>query len=293
MPNLTKIVNLVREIYKQSGFKEPKRPGKREFSDLYICQLVVVQNLKGFTSESAFLRFLKHHPCQAFPELPTQSCYNHRSKRLELVIEQLTAELLKRLRVRQTKIRIIDATGVPVVKYYHRYSTKAFSNKQFFGLGYCHAKKERYYGQKLTLIVTKEGVPITYHLMPANRHDLKALQPVTKDLADIWLVGDKGYLGKKIHQELKLQQRIRMIIPKRKNQKTKNTKWEKRKLKHRRLIEVINEQLKDHFGLEKLRAKSREGINSRIRNIIFSYLMAIYFNKKHHRNLLSIKEILS
>lgn len=293
MPNLTKIVNLVREIYKQSGFKEPRRSGKREFSDLYICQLVVVQNLKGFTNESAFLRFLKHHPCQVFSQLPTQSCYNHRSKRLKPVIEQLTTELLKQLKVNQSKIRLIDATGVPVVKYHRRYSTKAFNNKYFFGLGYCHAKKERYYGQKLTLIVTNQGIPITYHLMPANRHDIKALVPATTNLSRVWLVGDKGYVGKKIQQELKLLQRIRVITPKRQNQKVRNTKWEKGKLKHRWLIEVINEQLKDHFGLEKLRAKTAEGINSRIRNIIFSYLIATYFNKKYHRNLLSIKEILS
>ncbi|MEK7161496.1 MAG: hypothetical protein AAB729_02285, partial [Patescibacteria group bacterium] len=95
MPNLTKIVNLVREIYKQSGFKEPRRPGKREFSDLYVCQMVVVQNLKGYSNESEFLRFLKNHPCKAFPKLPTQSRYNHRSKELEPVIERLTATVLK------------------------------------------------------------------------------------------------------------------------------------------------------------------------------------------------------
>lgn len=293
MPNLTKIVHLVREIYKSSGFQEPRRPGKREFSDLYICQLVVVQNLKGFSNESAFLRFLKNHPCKAFPQLPTQSCYNHRSKGLEPVIEVLTAEALKRLKINRTKIRIIDATGVPVTKFYRRWKTKAFRNNKFFGVGYCHAKKERYYGVKLTLIVNREGVPVTYHLMSARSHDVKALEPAVKNLQGIWLVGDKGYAGKEIHRELKLKQRIKVIIPKRKNQKVRNTKWEKRKLKHRRLIEVINEQLKDQFNLEKLRAKSPEGIKTRIRNIIFSYLVATYFNKKNHRNLLSIKGILS
>ena len=293
MPNLTKIVNLVREIYKQSGFKEPRRPGKREFSDLYVCQMVVVQNLKGYSNESEFLRFLKNHPCKAFPKLPTQSCYNHRSKELEPVIEQLTATVLKKLKIHKSKIRIIDATGVPVTKFYRRWKTKAFNDNKFFGVGYCHAKKERYYGVKLTLIVNREGIPVTYHLMSARRHDVKALQPAVKDLQGVWLIGDKGYAGKKIHQELKLEQRIKVIIPKRKNQKIRNTKWEKRKLKHRILIEVINEQLKDHFNLEKLRAKSAEGIKARIRNIIFSYLMATYFNKKNHRNLLSIKEILS
>lgn len=293
MPNLTKIVNLVGEIYKSSGFKEPRRPGKKEFSDFYLCQMVVVQNLKGFTNESAFLRFLKNHRCRAFPKIPSQQQYNQRSKKLKPVIEQLTAEALKKLKVHQTKIRIIDATGVPVTKFYRRWKTKAFNNNKFFGVGYCHAKKERYYGVKLTLIVNQQGIPVTYHLMSARRHDVKALEPAVKDLQGIWLVGDKGYAGKKIHQKIELTQRIKVIIPKRRNQKTRNTKWEKRKLKHRRLIEVINEQLKDHFNLEKLRAKSAEGIQTRIRNIIFSYLMAVYFNKIHRRNLLSIKEILS
>lgn len=293
MPNLTKIVNLVAKIYKQSGFKEPKRRGKKTFSDLYICQLVVVQNLKGYTSERQFLRYLKSHPAKSLPQIPSQSQYNQRSKRMKLAIEHLTAAVLEKLQVGKTKIRIIDATGIPVVKYYRRYSTKAFANRKFFGIGYCHAKKERYYGQKLTLIVNQQGIPVTYHLMPANRHDVKALKPATQQLQGVWLVGDKGYIGKKIHSGLKLKQRIRVIVPNRKNQKAKNTKWEKRKLKHRRLIEVVNEQLKDHFGLEKLRAKSAEGISGRIRNIIFSYLMATYFNKIYHRNLLSIKEILA
>lgn len=293
MPNLTKIVNLVRGVYKQSGFKEPKRRGKRVFSDLYVCQMVVVQNLKGYSSESEFLRYLQSNPCKAFPKIPTQSCYNHRSKRLEPVIRQLTEEVLKRLKTNKTKIRIIDATGIPVVKYYRRYRTKAFGNKKFFGIGYCAAKKEWYYGQKLTLVVNQQGIPVTYYLMPANRHDVKALKPTVKELQSIWLVCDKGYVGKEIHEDLKLKQRIKVIVPKRKNQKARNTVWEKRKLKHRQLLERINGQLKDHFGLEKLRAKTAEGIKSRIRNILFSYLIAIYFNKIHHRNLLSIKEILS
>ncbi len=129
--------------------------------------------------------------------------------------------------------------------------------------------------------------------MSARCHDVKALEPAVKDLTGIWLVGDKGYAGKNIHSGLKLKQRITVITPKRKNQKIRNTKWEKRKLKHRILIEVINEQLKDHFNLEKLRAKSEEGIKARVRNIIFSYLVATCFNKKYHRNLLSIKGILS
>lgn len=294
MPNLTKIVNLVREIYKQSGFKEPRRPGKREFSDLYVCQLVVVQNLKGYSNnESAFLRYLGNHPCKAFPKIPSQQQYNQRAKKLGPVIDRVTEALLRKLGADRTKIRIIDATGVPVIKFYRRWKTKAFNNQKPFGVGYCVAKKERYYGQKLTLIINQRGIPITYHLMSARRHDVKGLKPAVKNLQGVWLVGDKGYVGQKIHQELQLKQRIKVIVAKRKNQKTKNSGWEKRKLKHRRLVEVVNEQLKDQFLLETLKAKSPKGLSSRIRNILFSYLTATYFNNKYHRNLLSIKDILN
>lgn len=293
MPNLTKIVNLVEKIYKRSGFKEPARPGPRAtFSSLYICQLVVVQHLKGFTDESAFLRYLKSHKFKCFPKVPSQQQYNQRAKRLEPLTDFLTSYLVRKLKLHKQKIRIIDATAVPVVKYHRRFNTKAFKNKKFFGLGYCAAKRLNYYGVKLTLVVNREGIPITYHLMPANRHDSQALIKIGKELYNVWLIGDKGYVGKKRQDWLKGKRKILLITPYRKNQKHKNTRWEKRKLKNRKVVEWVNNQLKDFGELEHLRALSYAGTKSRIRNLIFSHLIACYFNKIHKRNVLSIKEIL-
>ena len=293
MPNLTKIVNLVGKIYKASGFKEPLQPGPaKTFSNLYICQLVVVQHLKGFTDESAYLRYLKSHKFKCFPKIPTQSCYNHRAKKLEAATDCLSGHLFRKLKLHKQKIRIIDATAVPVVKYHRRFNNKAFKNKQFFGLGYCAAKKFKYYGVKLTLIVNKEGIPLTYHIMPANRHDSQALIKIGNELYNVWLIGDKGYVGRKRKGWLKDKRKILLITPYRKNQKQKNTRWEKRKLRNRKVVEWVNNQLKDFGELEHLGALSYEGIHSRIRNLIFSHLVACYFNKIHHRNVLSIKEIL-
>lgn len=293
MPNLTKIVNLTGKIYKRSGFKEPVKPGPEPvYSNLYICQLVVVQHLKGFTDESAYLRYLKSHKFKCFPKIPSQQQYNHRAKQLGQLTDFLTGYLVKKLKIHKQKIRIIDATGVPVVKFHRRFNTKAFKNKKFFGLGYCAAKKLKYYGVKLTLIVNKEGIPVTYHLMPANRHDSIALKKLGKQLYNIWLIGDKGYVGRKRKEKLKQQRKILLITPYRKNQKAKNTRWEKRKLRNRKVVEWVNNQLKDFGELEHLRALSYEGVNSRIRNLVFSHLFACYFNKIHKRNVLSIKEIL-
>ena len=255
--------------------------------------MVVVQHLQGYTNESSYLRHLKRSKYKHFPEIPSQQQYNQRSKDLAPLIALLSEQILKELGVAQTKIRIIDATGVPVAKLYRAKKTKAFSDKKFFSIGYCVAKKEYYFGQKLTIITNQSGIPVSYSLMAANKHDIKAVDDSTRELSHVWLIGDKGYVGKQQAEQLYEKQRIRVITPKRKNQNARNTKWEKRKLKHRQIIERINNQFKDHFGLEKLRAKSRQGIETRVRNIIFSYLTAIYFNKMYKRNLLSIKDILA
>lgn len=293
MPNLTRIVGLVDHLYKRSRYHQKIRPGPvPKYTDLYILQMVVVQHLQGYTSESAYLRQLKQHQYKHFSKIPSQSQYNKRVKTLKSIVESLSQQALQTLKVDRTKIRIIDATAVPVTKLYRAGRTKAFKNKQHFGIGYCAAKKEWYYGLKLTIITNQQGIPITYHLMPANRHDIRALKGITRNLWNIWLIGDKGYVGKSIEEELTRSHRIRLITPYRKNQHKKRSRWERRKLKHRQIIERINLQLKDHLGLEKLRAKSDEGIETRIRNILFSYLMAVAYNKKYKQNLLSIKGIL-
>lgn len=292
MPNLTRIVNLVARIYKGSGYAEQIRPGRKSYTDLYICQLVVVQHLQGFTNESAYLRHLGRSQYKHFPSIPSQQQYNQRAKRLEPLTDFLTGYLVRKLKLHKQKIRIIDATAVPVVKYHRRFNTKAFKNKRFFGLGYCAAKKLKYYGVKLTLLVTKEGIPVAYHLMPANRHDSQALTKIGKELYNIWLIGDKGYVGRRRQDWLKRKRKIRLIMPYRKNQRQRNTRWEKRKLRNRKVVEWVNNQLKDFGGLEHLRALSHAGTKSRIRNLIFSHLVACYFNKIHKRNMLSIKEIL-
>ena len=86
---------------------------------------------------------------------------------------------------------------------------------------------------------------------------------------------------------------ITLITGYRRNQKKQNTKKEKQLLKKRKIIETVNSQLKDQMNLEKLRAKTYEGISSRINNIIFTYIFGVYFNKKHHRNPLNLKSILT
>ena len=60
--------------------------------------------------------------------------------------------------------------------------------------GFCAAKNETFFGRRLHLICTPEGVPVTFTLLPALHHDLTPLYELPADLpADASLYDDKGY----------------------------------------------------------------------------------------------------
>ena len=276
--------------------RKSKRGRKSTYSDKFILKLVIIQHLLGFTSERSYLRFLKSLEYSPFKELPDRSRYNRRAKSLKPLIEKLTQRIFKELKVEKSKIRIIDTKPVPVIRYTRAKRRKIFTDKTRVSIGYCASQKMYYCGVKLNLLVNKNGLPCQYSLFAANHHDLFIGKRFIEkqNLKGLILIGDKGYLMKeKERKGFKQKRLIQLITPYRINQEKKNTKKEKKLLKYRNIIETVNEQLKDQFGIERLRTKTYQGLNSRIDNIIFTYVFGVYFNKPTGRNPLSLKSILT
>jgi transposase len=65
-----------------------------------------------------------------------------------------------------------------------------------------------------------------------------------KSYRRINLCGDKGYAMKKIDRDALLENKIKMVVPARKNQKKRTTNWEKKILKKRYNIEHVFQSLK-------------------------------------------------
>lgn len=276
--------------------KKSRRGRKPKYSDKFILKLAIIQYLLGFTSERSFLRFIPELKCSAFEELPDQSQYNRRAKRLKPLIEKLTLRINDRLKISRSKLRVIDTTPVPVIKLSRAKKRKIFTDKNKINIGYCSSQKTYYCGLKLNLLVNHKGIPYQYYLKPARTSDIRCLEEILAEyqkISNIVLVGDKGYISDFNKEWVKRCWNITLITSYRRNQKKKNTKREKQMLKKRKIIETVNSQLKDQMGLERLRAKTYQGLESRIDNLIFTYLFGVYFNKKHHRNLLNLKSILT
>lgn len=261
----------------------------------FIVTLLILKNLYGFSSERSFLRFVASHHRDLFPIVPDHSWFNRKAKRLSGTQTILHQRLLHRLGCQLIDIRIVDTTPVPVVKLHRARHCRSFRRKTEVNHGYCASKKLYYYGQKLTLLVTPEGIPTNHLLSPGNFHDVRVFKEHLRDLRDIAykrVVADKGYYDGELAVELKKRYRTRLVVPDKKRHQKKSRPGDKRLLRKRSIIETVTNQLQDHMHIDATRAKSALGLVSRIRAAILAFVFGCYFNLLHGQAPLALKSML-
>jgi hypothetical protein len=139
-----------------------------------------------------------------------------------------------------TGISFIDSTAIPIC-----HPKRAKRNKVFRDLsGWGKSSVAWYFGFKLHLIINERGELLAFQVTPGNTDDRVPVPSLTDKL---WgsLFGDKGYISKKLWQEL-WSNNIKLITPFKKNMNNKLVElWEKLMLRKRSLIETVNDQLKN------------------------------------------------
>lgn len=291
------IIETIEQICKESSIDKGIRPGpKSTYQNSYFIKLIILKSLFGFSSELSFLRFLDKAHFRGLTALPEHSWFNRKAKKLAPQVERVRQLLLKKLGVRKVKIRIVDSVPVPVITYARAKRCKSFTPQEDASFGYCAATKTKYFGQKLTILTTNQGIPTDYYCELAHRHDVNVFKELLRNnnYRDLQFIGDKGYLMKEVDKvELLYKNHCRITTPFKKNQKKKLTKRERKLLKNRKIIETINSQLTDQMDLKRTRAKSAIGLKIRVAGIMLAMTFGIYFNQIFGRNILSLKSIIT
>lgn len=154
---------------------------------------------------------------------------------------------------------IIDSMPVPVCKRVRARRCKKVRGKAF--CGYCAAKDEKFFGWRLHLICTVDGVPVAFDLLPAAAHDLTAIHELTYALpSGATVFGDKGYLSAADALSILEATGVRLVAVRRKNM-TPNTWADEFDLRlYRKRIETLYSQL-EKMGLQRLHARTNHGID--------------------------------
>jgi hypothetical protein len=150
-------------------------------------------------------------------------------------------------------LNFIDSTPIVSCKYQRRYSHKTM--KRFANVG--KSSTGWFYGMKLHLVINGDGEILSFCLTSGNVSDINedVIERLTKNIFGK-LVGDKGYISKKIFEKL-FEKHITMITKVRNNMKNRLVPLEdKLLLRKRAVIESVNNILKETLQIEHTRHRS-------------------------------------
>lgn len=218
----TAIFVLVDDWYQQEGFHllQGKRGCKPEFSDSEVITLLLAMDYFPFPGERQFLGFIRANYLRLFPKLIDQSQFNRRARALRLLVEELRKHWAVMLGVTLQTHFLLDTKPVPVMGYKRDKRHSDFAGRA--GYGVCVARKMKYFGFKLVLVSTLDGIPAAYELVPANSDERDAAEEVLTALWNCDVFCDKGFLGEDWQNQGKDAQGNRICTPKRINQHVQN-----------------------------------------------------------------------
>jgi hypothetical protein len=260
---------------------------KPQFSDSEMLTLMVAHDFVPFPGEAQYIGFIRANYLPLFPRLLDQSQYNRRAIKLRWVLEPLRQSVLRHLGVNHPEHVLVDTKPIPVVGYTRSKNRSDFREKAAYG--YCSAKKMRYFGYKLTLVSTLDGIPLRHDLVPADTEERLAVEGVISKLKGCDVIGDKGFIGEKWQGEMRRELGHKIWTVKRENQAKQNPILFDRMLnKIRSRIEgVFNSIQNTGRPLERLLAKTEAGLHTRVSLKLLSHTFNILFQRCFNIKVLS------
>ena len=257
-----------------SGRRGRGRP--KRLSDAELVCLAVAQVLLGARSEHHWLRLCYARLGHLFPYLPKQPGYHKRLKAAAPLLAATIDHLARQSPSWADQVRLIDATPVPCGA--SRETVKRSELAGWAGYGYCAAHSRWYWGMKLYLVCTGDGMPIMWCLANpklGEREVVAALLEHNHHLIHTGqiLLADKGFAGKDFHQ-LTTAMGLRLLRPDRTDETYRNGNLGG----VRQWIESVNQTLKGQLDLEDHGGKTPTGVLVRVLQRILALTTAIWHN---------------
>jgi len=127
-------------------------------SDAEMLTLAVMQALLGYTSETRWLRYARKNLLSMFPNLPLQSGYNKRLRKLAATMTWLIGELGRQTSIANDDVWVVDSTPVECAR--SRETVKRSDLAGWAEYGYCASHSRFFWGLRLHLVCTLQGLPV-------------------------------------------------------------------------------------------------------------------------------------
>ena len=275
------------DLLKESPQLAPWRPEvgfNPELSDAELVTLAVMQALAGFTSEARWLRYAHAHLRHLFPYLPQQPGYNKRLRAAASLIRHCIRVLAASAAVWTDDVWVVDSTPVECGR--SRDTARRSDLAGWAEYGYCASHSRYFWGLRLHLVCTLQGLPVAFALAGAKADEREVLAGMFAAGPDLvaarpgqTLIGDKNYYGNYYgagFEAVMAGAGIRLLRPARKGEAARAGAHLFKPL--RQIIESVNDTFKGQLDLERHGGHTQAGVIVRVLQRILALTAAIWHN---------------
>ncbi len=200
----------VDDLLKNTPQRAPSRPRggfTPRLSDAELVTLSVMQALLGYPSEARWLRFARTRLRHLFPYLLLQPGYNKRLRKLGATLAWVSGQLAVSVSVADDDVWVADSTPVECGR--SRETAKRSDLAGWAEYGYCASHSRYFWGLRLHLIATLQGLPLAWALTGAKADErttcwnlLATTTALSTTHSTQILIADKGYYGAAFEADL-------------------------------------------------------------------------------------------
>jgi Transposase DDE domain len=249
----------------------PGRPPK--LSDAELIALAVAQVLLGMPNDRQFLALARWRLRHLFPRLIDQSGYNRRLRGLAPQIGRCISYLAWISPSFCDQLRLLDSTPVPCGQSRETARRSEFAGTA--GYGYCRSHSRWFWGFRLYLICSGDGMPIGWELAGANIGERVVAAEMLERIPvrGHTVIADKNFSGREF-EALMADHGANFRRPDRKDEPRRHGS-----LGHiRQWIESTFQTCKGQLGLERHGARTLTGLGARIGLRLLALAAGIWHN---------------
>lgn len=242
-------------------------------SDSEVLTMEIVGETLGYHADSRLFWYFRRHHASAFPALTRihRSSFVRHAANLWAVKQLLHRHLVALL----TDLHcdwLVDSMPVPVCRFARARPRRLYPGQAEFGFD--HIEGKTFYGFRLHVRTNRQGLILSYQLAAANVAETEViwdLQPPAGSEG----IGDRNYWNPKLYNELsECGVRLRAAF---KHASRDPDPERSRKLNRvRRLIETVQGQLADRYGMKKPNTRDLWHLENRIHRKVLGHTVAFW-----------------
>ena len=257
-----------------------QRGPKPKLSDSEVITIELVGAFwKLGTDQDLFRHFRRYHQAE-FPALAQvdRTTFTRQAANLWRAKQLIQQRLAEKLRGGDP-VWLVDSLPIDACQFARATFCRRFAGEADYG--YCHLRKRTFFGFRLHLRVSRDGVILAYQLAAARASE-KAVLPELGLLSGTTGIGDRNYWSPELRGRL-AKGGVTLLAPYCRKSKDPDRKRSARLSAVRYRVETSNGQLAERYGVKRTWAKDLWHLCHRIVRAILSHtaLALINFRAGH------------